>query len=47
MSNEMKEIIRISKSLTKHMINDKKSIESIIIKKLLDRKINELLTNSN
>jgi len=44
MTKELNEILTICKLLTKHMINDKSSIETIIIKNLLDRKINSYLS---
>lgn len=43
MSNELQEIIRISKALTKHKIINKKSIESIILKRVLDEKIDNFI----
>ena len=47
MTKEIKEILMICENLTKHQLIDKASIETIVIKKLLDRKINEYLNKNN
>lgn len=47
MTKEIKEILMICKNLTKHQLINKASIETIVVRKLLDRKIKEYLNKNN